>query len=332
MTVRLLGRDSNAPGSDPAPATTVVLGHQVYQVQSASNARIGLNDLPLGAVPNPASNPTAPAPNPPHLNITSDAIGQPIPLTLGHVRLALKPIWVKGLFGNDTAGAVQVNSVATTAAAALAGDTSLALVDVPDSYQQAFDSGPLYAYTGNYYSQITGVYDTTISLAVPLPNDLPAGALIGIYTPTGSVAAPTITAAFALCQPIDPSELGNITAFYDGSNKVYSLDEGGLLLPSTWTVAQQGQLTAALNGAEVYPGTEAQLPAPLIVAERGAAKTPAFRGLRYIIIQDYPLVGNGLNLTIIWRRRNHLVRRPPPTRPNRNSSNITAVQFGAGTS
>jgi hypothetical protein len=289
---------------------------------------------PSGGIGNPQSNPTNPSPNPPHLNLTFDTIGQIIPRTIGHVRLALKPIWVQGLLGNDISQSIVNQGLVTLAADAGSGSTSVSVVNTPSWLDSAVGFVPLLTYySGSGTVAQTSIISSSagvIGLNDPLTVDLAAGTVLPVYTGGGPAA--TITAAFALCQPLDPNELGNVTAFFDGANQVYSLDQGGLTLPSSWTIVQQGQLQAALSGAVVYPGTEGQLPADLIIAERGADKTPAFRGLRYIIIQDYPLIGNGiLSLSTVWRRSNPIVRQPQPSRPNRNS-NVTAVTFGAGLS
>jgi hypothetical protein len=43
----------------------------------------------------------------------------------------------------------------------------------------------------------------------------------------------------------------------------------------------------------VYTGSEDQLPDPLIVANKGEADTPAYRGLCYIVFEDFPLADFG---------------------------------------
>jgi len=45
-----------------------------------------------------------------------------------------------------------------------------------------------------------------------------------------------------------------------------------------------------------YRGTETQLPDPLIAAEEGAARTPAFRGLCYLVLEGLPLADYGNRL------------------------------------
>lgn len=42
-----------------------------------------------------------------------------------------------------------------------------------------------------------------------------------------------------------------------------------------------------------YPGTEDQLPDPAIEARHGAGRTPAFRGICYLVIEDFPLAEYG---------------------------------------
>ncbi len=150
----------------------------------------------------------APAPLPPHLQITFDTIGQVIPRSIGHCRLALHPIWARGIV----------------------------------------ESG-----------------DEAVSN--------------------------TQTYAAALCMPIDPLEEGEVFGVWDSGNLV--MNEGGVVVPVGWTSGDAALLTTSLAGMVIYPGDEAQLPNSLIVADKGADKTNAFRGMRYIVLPDYPINGGG---------------------------------------
>jgi hypothetical protein len=107
---------------------------------------------------------------------------------------------------------------------------------------------------------------------------------------SGDVAVSnTQTAAYAVCAPIDPDEEIELTSFWDGGSAIFS--SGGVVVPPGWSDADAALLAASLAAVVIYPGDEAQLPAPLIVADKGADKTNAFRGIRYIIIPDYPING-----------------------------------------
>jgi hypothetical protein len=115
--------------------------------------------------------------------------------------------------------------------------------------------------------------------------------------------ATTQTFAAALCEPIDPSEEGDIAAIWDGANLTFSTDAGGIQVPLGWSAVDAAQLAVSLAGLIVYPGDEAQLPEPLIIADKGASRTNAFRGIRYIVFPDYPVTGSGglPQITIEWR-------------------------------
>ncbi len=101
----------------------------------------------------------------------------------------------------------------------------------------------------------------------------------------------TQTFAAALCEPIDPLEEGEIFAIWDGGSVIF--DSSGPATPAGWTPDDAALLATSLANIVIYPGDETQLPASLIVADKGADKTNAFRGLRYIIFPDYPIGGGG---------------------------------------
>jgi hypothetical protein len=59
----------------------------------------------------------------------------------------------------------------------------------------------------------------------------------------------------------------------------------------TWADAKL--LNASYGSYRIYKGDEAQLPDPLIEAIEGVGKTPAYRGLAYVVIEDFPLADFG---------------------------------------
>lgn len=75
-------------------------------------------------------------------------------------------------------------------------------------------------------------------------------------------------------------------------------------------------LTPLMSGiCRIYKGSEDQLPDPLIEAHLGIGKTPAYRGLCYIVIENFPLgdYGNRIpNFTFEVRRRAKIDHRQPP--------------------
>ena len=56
-----------------------------------------------------------------------------------------------------------------------------------------------------------------------------------------------------------------------------------------------------LTGVEMrlHPGTDDQLPDPLIEAKQGAGKAPAYRGLAYAVFERFPLDGYGNRIPVI---------------------------------
>jgi hypothetical protein len=113
----------------------------------------------------------------------------------------------------------------------------------------------------------------------------------GINSSGDETTSNTQTFAAALCAPIDPDEFGTIFAIWDGGNMVF--DGSAALSPTGWTPEDSALLAASMASVILYPGDESQLPAPLIVADKGADKTNAFRGLRYLVFQNYPINGGG---------------------------------------
>ncbi len=72
----------------------------------------------------------------------------------------------------------------------------------------------------------------------------------------------------------------------------------------TWADAKL--LNSSYGTYRIYKGGEAQLPDPLIEALQGVGKTPAYRGLAYVVIEDFPLTdfGNRIpNFTFEVRRK-----------------------------
>lgn len=126
----------------------------------------------------------------------------------------------------------------------------------------------------------------------------------GIVYPqeTESTTSPTLTFAAAMCAPIDPTETGQVVVLLSGNNVIYNANAGGVQIPDGLSVEDANALQLSLQNAVVYPGDEKQEASPLIVADRGADKTNAFRGIRYIVLPLYPLIEGFGSLSIIWNR------------------------------
>jgi hypothetical protein len=192
-------------------------------------------------------------------------------------------------------------------------------------------AGPQYQFTFDTIGQT--IYRTIGHCLLPLrliwaQGISESGQLVGstvIDSTTGlptTTAPTTITFAAALCAPIDPDEEGIVSALIMGGIAIFDNGGGGFIAPVGMDPTTAALLEASVNSAVVYPGDEAQEPAPLIVADKGAAATNAFRGLRYIIFPNYPLAaGLPTNLSVQWQRTNTLSGAYTPA----------AVEFAAGT-
>lgn len=127
----------------------------------------------------------------------------------------------------------------------------------------------------------------------------------GIEASDDTVTSSTISFAAAICAPIDPDEEGTIVGISAGGTALF--DSSGVTVPDGMTDETAALLTASINNAIVYPGDEAQEPAPLIVADKGASVTNAFRGIRYILFPDWPLdAGLPSNMALRWERTNDI--------------------------
>jgi hypothetical protein len=149
----------------------------------------------------------------------------------------------------------------------------------------------------------------------------------GIDASGDETISDTQTFAAALCAPIDVLEEGEIFSIYDGGSEVYN--SGTVIAPLNWSASDIALLGASLGSIQIFPGDEAQLQASLIVADKGASRVNAFRGIRYLILPNYPINGSGGNgipqMSAVWQRTND---GGSPQEEN----DTTAVQFFAGSS
>jgi hypothetical protein len=224
---------------------------------------------------------------------------------------------------------------------------------VPDTTQRYvsmivnYGFGPQYTYVDNpnYNPVIQSSAPQTVSAPAPAPPQYQAtfdtiGQTIyrmighvrvplriiwaqGLNASGDTTISPTLTFAAALGAPFDPDEVGSVVVIFAGSSAIYDPSAGGVVVPDTVSAADAALLQASLAAAVVYPGNEAQLPDPMILADKGANVTNAFRGIRYIVFPAFPLsVTGGIpnNLSVTWQRTNALVSYLP-----------AAVEFAAGT-
>lgn len=139
--------------------------------------------------------------------------------------------------------------------------------------------------------------------------------------------ASSITFAAALCAPLDPLEDGTSFSIYDGAMQVYNVVDG-ITPPASWDPIRQALLVASLATAVIYPGTEGQDPDPSIIADKGASVVSANRGLRYIVLQDYPSTGLP-QLSLVWQRTN---TNNQGTKGKKPKPSKLAVEFSPGSS
>jgi hypothetical protein len=126
---------------------------------------------------------------------------------------------------------------------------------------------------------------------------------LGIIESGDTTISNTQTFAGAVCAPIDPLEEGEIGRVWAGGSLIFN--SGEVVAPSGWSAGDAALLAASLSSIVQFPGNEAQLPATLIVADKGADRTNAFRGIRYFIFPNYPIKNGGLpQLSVEFLRTN----------------------------
>jgi hypothetical protein len=181
---------------------------------------------------------------------------------------------------------------------------------VPPAYQFSFDTigQTIYKSIGH----------CRLPLKVIWAEGVKAGTTSGSPSTTSSA---TVTFAAALCAPIDPEETGSVAMIFAGATAIYNTDQGGVIVPTGTNTADAALLAASLAAAVVYPGDEAQLPATLIVNDKGTSLTNAFRGIRYIVFPDFPIsISDTTNLSTVYHS----------TSTSSGSYAAAAVEFAAG--
>lgn len=125
----------------------------------------------------------------------------------------------------------------------------------------------------------------------------------GVNESGDSTISNTQTFAGALCMPIDALEDIEVFRIWDGGNNIFN--DGDVIAPAGWSPDDATLLSTSLANLRIYPGDESQLPDSLIVADKGASLTNAFRGIRYLIFIDYPIREGGIpQLSVEVRRTN----------------------------
>jgi hypothetical protein len=127
---------------------------------------------------------------------------------------------------------------------------------------------------------------------------------LGIDASHDVVDTSLLTFAAAYCEPIDPTEAVRIQTMWANGTLFYDYDQGGLLQVANLDSVNQSYLQACIANIEIHTGTETQQPSPTMKSYLGAANVPAYRGLRYIVFSDFPLIvaNNSVpNIVVEWR-------------------------------
>ncbi|MFK0204218.1 glycoside hydrolase/phage tail family protein [Agrobacterium sp. NPDC090283] len=89
-----------------------------------------------------------------------------------------------------------------------------------------------------------------------------------------------------------------VESFRYFANLAIGLCEGeAAMVRRVWADGRELDLSAI--EMRFYPGSETQLPDPLIEAKQGAGKAPAFRGLAYVVFERLPLDGYGNRIPLM---------------------------------
>lgn len=89
-----------------------------------------------------------------------------------------------------------------------------------------------------------------------------------------------------------------VESFRYFANLAIGLSEGeAAMVRRVWADGRELDLSAI--EMRFYPGSETQLPDPLIEAKQGAGKAPAFRGLAYVVFERLPLDGFGNRIPLM---------------------------------
>lgn len=89
-----------------------------------------------------------------------------------------------------------------------------------------------------------------------------------------------------------------VESFRYFANLAIGLCEGeAAMVRRVWADGRELDLSAI--EMRFYPGSETQLPDPLIEAKQGAGKAPAFRGLAYVVFERLPLDGFGNRIPLM---------------------------------
>lgn len=127
---------------------------------------------------------------------------------------------------------------------------------------------------------------------------------LGIDASHDVVDSSLLTFAAAYCEPIDPNESVRIQGMWANGTQFYDYDQGGILQVANLDSVNQSMLNTCIANIEIHLGTETQQPSATMASYLGAANVPGYRGLRYIVFADFPLIvaNNSVpNIIVEWR-------------------------------
>jgi hypothetical protein len=125
----------------------------------------------------------------------------------------------------------------------------------------------------------------------------------GINASGDLLSSSFLTFAACYCAPFVPGENVTITRMWSFGTLIYDVSRGGVVPPGNIDDTTLQYLENCLANLVIYPGDEAQLPNSLIQADKGVNLTNAFRGMRYVVFYQFPLlVANNTvpNINIEW--------------------------------
>jgi hypothetical protein len=195
------------------------------------------------------------------LQVSSSAPGQVIPLLWGTMRLGGQVIWSTGLQETTTTQSQSAKGGPSVSQTTYSYSISFAsaFAEGPAKITRIWGDSKLIYDVGGSSNPNRGAWSSSTSYSV---NDLVTWTDGNTY----------------ICMVANTNEPPNNGNYW------------------TQDVAAEDIATSSYNPPTIYPGTETQLPNPLIVSTEGASVTPAYRGTCYAVWEDFPLADFGNRL------------------------------------
>jgi hypothetical protein len=244
------------------------------------------------------------------LNVSSSANGAAIPFGYGTARLAGQVIWSPGITYRTESMQSSGKGASTPAGYVYFGTFAAAFGEGPATVNRIWADSRL-IYKGG---QAFGSFSAWNPDAAYLPEDLVSyywdpgvGSLVSLFqclVPNSNITPPGNSLYWAIASyafwDSTVQYVPGDTVAYPGKSTDTSPGSGAIY---ACTQASQGDHPDSSSKWEtlqpyygfptLYPGNETQLPNPLIQGVEGAANTPAFRGICYVVYEDLPLANFG---------------------------------------